>query len=158
MQHIALYSWYEPQKSWAIEQYFTANLRKVKVASRYRAFSSGRDLFIRIVTLDSRCWLIVINEVKCYEVWMFIQLYIVELWAHSYQALWIYLLPISLTLSPDRYCSSDTEPFCLEQAECYRLQIYSKTGKGKSYGCAKEIGEPRRVTVRLPWRFWYQSY
>ena len=25
-----------------------------------------------ILTLDSRCWLIVMNEVKCYEVWMFI--------------------------------------------------------------------------------------
>ena len=32
-----------------------------------------------ILTLDSRCWLIVINEVKCYEVWMFIQLWYVEL-------------------------------------------------------------------------------
>ena len=32
-----------------IEQCFAANLRKVKVASRYRAFSSSYDLFIRIV-------------------------------------------------------------------------------------------------------------
>ena len=29
-----------------------------------------------ILTLDSRCWLIVINKVKCYEVWMFIQLWL----------------------------------------------------------------------------------
>ena len=35
--------------SFAIEQCFAANLRKVKVASRYRAFSSSCDLFIRIV-------------------------------------------------------------------------------------------------------------
>ena len=28
---------------------FAANLRKVKVASRYRAFSSSCDLFVRIV-------------------------------------------------------------------------------------------------------------
>ena len=32
-----------------MEQCFAANLRKVKVASRYRAFSSSSDLFIRIV-------------------------------------------------------------------------------------------------------------
>ena len=29
-----------------------------------------------ILTLDSRCWLIEINEVKCYEVLIFIQLYV----------------------------------------------------------------------------------
>ena len=33
----------------SIEQCFAANLRKVKVASRYRAFGSSSDLFIRIV-------------------------------------------------------------------------------------------------------------
>ena len=32
-----------------IEQCFAANLTKVKVASRYRAFSSSCDLFIRII-------------------------------------------------------------------------------------------------------------
>ena len=32
-----------------IEQCFAANHRKVKVASRYRAFGSSCDLFIRIV-------------------------------------------------------------------------------------------------------------
>ena len=32
-----------------IEQCFAANLRKVKVASRYRAFSNSYDWFIRIV-------------------------------------------------------------------------------------------------------------
>ena len=53
-----------------------------------------------ILTLNSRYWLIVINEVKCYEVWMFNQLWYVELQAHIYKALWIYLLPMSLTLSP----------------------------------------------------------
>ena len=31
-----------------------------------------------ILTLDSRCWLIEINEVKCYEVLIFIQLWYVE--------------------------------------------------------------------------------
>ena len=32
-----------------------------------------------ILTLNSRCWLIVINEVKCYEVWMLIHLWYIEL-------------------------------------------------------------------------------
>ena len=32
-----------------MEQSLAANLRKVKVASRYRAFSSGCDLSVRIV-------------------------------------------------------------------------------------------------------------
>ena len=40
-----------------------------------------------ILTLNSRCWLIVINEVKCYEVWMFIQVWYVQLQALIYKAL-----------------------------------------------------------------------
>ena len=47
MQHIAQYSCEQPPKS--IEKCFAANVRKVKVASRYRAFSSSCDLSVWIV-------------------------------------------------------------------------------------------------------------
>ena len=53
----------------------TVNLKKVKVPSRYRAFRNSGDFFFRIVLnfnfeFKVSCWLIIINEVKCYDVWI----------------------------------------------------------------------------------------
>ena len=57
-----------------------------------------------ILTLNSRCWLIVINEVKRYEVWLHIRC-LLRYDMYSCKLIfirlsWIYLLPINLTLSP----------------------------------------------------------
>ena len=55
------------RRSWSeleIEKSFAANLRKVKVPSKYRAFSNRYDLFISvlwILTLNLRCWLIIVK-------------------------------------------------------------------------------------------------
>ena len=83
---------------------FAENLRKVKVASRYRTFSNSCHLFIKIIltfNIELRCWLIVINEVKCYhcyfEVWICLCGYVCSSG--------IDLLPINLVLSPAIFIS-----------------------------------------------------
>ena len=89
---------------------FVANLRKVKVVSRYKAF----NLFIKavwIVTLNLRCWLIVINEVKCYH----------PLWSVTLSpVIFISTITSIIFSSPGKIPINSID----SQARCWRLTIY----------------------------------